>query len=144
MRGFLTALILCLVCVAAPQLATAQTTASLSGEWHGVYVYANPSSSGQVETEFTLQLRETAGQLTGATIERNNFGSSDALFLLASIRGQHTGASVTFTKTYDGTGGQTHSVQYTGTITPNGRRIVGSWTGVGTAAGITGQFEMVR
>lgn len=110
-------------------------SADLSGQWRGVY-----SNNGQ-NVPFDLTLQQVGEQIMGTTTEPNTFGTSDAAFLLGGFHGDFRNGQVSFTKTYDGTGGQTHSVTYTGRMMSNGRRIVGTWRLVG---GANGTFEMVR
>lgn len=141
MRGLLAVLAMCVAFLGAPATAHAQAGVSLSGDWRGAFTYA--AGAGQA-AEFALHLQESGGRLTGTTTELNTFGAADAIFLLASVTGDRAGDSVHFVKTYDGTGGQTHSIVYSGRILPGGRRIVGTWSGVGSLNTASGQFEMVR
>jgi hypothetical protein len=62
------------------------------------------------------------------------------VFLVSTLQGQASGVTITFTKRYDGTGGQSHSVTYTGELQSGGRRIIGTWM----LRGASGQFEMAR
>jgi hypothetical protein len=133
MIKLLSALAFALMLFQAP-VARAQS-ADLTGDWHGVYFEGN-----QQTTVFELDLVQRGGSLNGTTIEPNGFGSADARFLLATIRGSVSGAQIAFEKTYDGTGGQSHTVNYAGQLMPNGRRVVGTWT----TGGLQGRFEMVR
>lgn len=143
-RLFIIAALACAAFIAgaAPQLATqawaqqsgGQARASLSGEWRGVYVQA----SGQI-VEFDATLAERNGRLTGTIVERNTFGDASSFWLLASVEGRVEGATVRFTKTYDGTAGQSHAVEYEGRMIGR-RRIVGTWR-IGADGG---RFDMVR
>jgi len=54
--------------------------------------------------------------------------------LFANLRGTVSGKAITFTKTYDGTGGVSHSVFYQGTISSDGRSMSGRWN-IGTFGG---------
>ncbi len=122
----------------APPSATAQAYTQLNGVWQGMYW-----GEGNQPTGFQATLQHGAnGALTGSTVETNNFSAEQIPFLLATIRGNVRGNSVTFVKTYDGTGGQTHSINYTGQIMQNGRRIVGQWQVEGSTQ--SGRFEMAR
>jgi hypothetical protein len=135
MRKFvLMAAMLCLALMGAP-LATAQSSAGLSGVWVGYYGYdANPN-----KVEFQMKLRATGSGFSGASVEDNTFGDASVLFLTANIGGSAgPGRAVQFTKTYDGTGGQSHSVQYSGALDSTGKCIVGKWR-IDTA---TGPFKM--
>lgn len=120
---------------AAPALA--QRTAPLSGEWQGAYV----SDSGADVNTFTVKLTQSGPSIKGTMIELNVFGdSSQALFLTSTLEGAASGNIVNFVKMYDGSGGVSHSVSYTGTLEPNGRRIRGTFT----VDGNSGRFELVR
>ncbi len=78
--------------------------------------------------------------LAGSIVEDNGFGEQGSPFLLSTLTGETRGGAISFTKTYDGTGGVSHSVTYTGEVLSDGRRIVGSWS----VEGMTGQFELAR
>jgi hypothetical protein len=134
MTKFLWVALIALVLGQAP-VAQAQS-ANLTGEWHGVYFDGN-----QLNTAFDVDLVQSGNRITGTTVEPNNFGTADARFLLATIQGSVSPTHITFVKTYDGTGGQSHAVHYVGQLMPNGRRIVGTWS---LAGGTQGRFEMVR
>ena len=115
--------------------AYAQSAQNLSGVWQGAFW-----GEGQTPTSFQITLRQSGDALGGSTVETNNFGATGLPFLLATLSGNVRGNAVSFTKTYDGTGGVAHSVAYSGTITSGGRRVVGTWT----AGGLTGRFELAR
>jgi hypothetical protein len=128
--------------VLAPAPAEAQAGQSLAagaltGDWAGGYV----SSDGADVNTFTVKMRQMGGSVSGTIYEVNTFGdTSRALFLTSTFTGAVTGRQVRFTKTYDGSGGQSHAVVYTGTLEPNGRRIRGTFA----AGAAGGTFEMVR
>lgn len=124
-----------LVIVAAP--AYAQPAANLSGVWQGAYL----SADGADVNTFTVTLTQIGTRLTGSVTELNAFGDqSKAIFLTSTLAGTINGNQVLFTKTYDGSGGVSHSVVYRGEIQPGGRRV----RGVFQADAATGTFEMVR
>jgi hypothetical protein len=87
-------------------------------------------------------LKSSGSAFTGTAVESNAFGdASKVLFLTSMIQGSvKPDGSVTFVKTYDGAGDVSHSVSYSGRISPSGRRIQGRYT----AEGASGRFEMVR
>jgi hypothetical protein len=122
--------------------AHAQATANLAagaltGDWVGGYV----SADGADVNTFNVKMRQTGGTISGTIYEVNAFGdTSRALFLTSTFTGTVANRQVRFTKTYDGSGGQSHSVVYTGALEPNGRRIRGTFT----VGGAPGTFEMVR
>ena len=122
--------------VSAPTPAMAQTYSQLTGVWQGVYW-----GEGNQPTAFQATLQQGAnGEFTGSIVETNTFSEEQIPFLLATIRGSVRGATVTFVKTYDGTGGQTHTINYSGQLSSGGRHVVGEWE----ANGARGRFELGR
>ena len=125
-------------------LATADTAraqpaavASLAGDWKGGYI----SSGGADVNSFDVKLKQTGANITGTITETNAFGdTSQAMFLTSTFTGTVRAGAVNFTKTYDGSGGASHSVIYQGRLDATGRRVRGTFN----AAGNTGVFEMVR
>lgn len=117
--------------------AYAQSAANVSGEWQGAYL----SSDGADVNTFTVTWTQIGSRVTGSVIELNAFGDqSAAIFPTSTVIGSIDGNNVLFTKTYDGSGGVSHSVVYRGEIQPGGRRV----RGVFQADAATGTFEMVR
>jgi hypothetical protein len=114
-----------------------QTAGSVSGVWKGGYI----SSDGSDVNTFDITLVQRGGALTGTTVEVNGFGDmKKSLFLTANIAGTVRGDEVRFTKTYDGAGDVSHSVQYVGRVDASGRHIRGTYS----AEGATGRFEIAR
>jgi hypothetical protein len=115
--------------------------ASLAGTWRGVYAYAN---AGQRAVEFTLTLDVYGNMCRGRTEEPNTFGHRTAPKLFANVECSvmvGTGPPRwTMRKVYDGTGGQSHGVSYTGEISSDGRSISGTWT----LGGAPGRFSMTK
>jgi hypothetical protein len=72
--------------------------------------------------------------LAGRTSEPNTFGVTNDPYVSANVSGVVQGDRVTFTKTYDGTGGQTHSVQYAARVDRDHGVMVGEWS-LGSARG---------
>jgi hypothetical protein len=112
----------------------------LSGTWQGRYSYFDPREP----VAFVAVVIDAAGMLGGTIHERCGEGEAAGKYLYATLSGQHTGAAATFVKTYDGTGGWKHSVDYEGMINEDGTEITGHWRvhdgwGVGT-----GPFLMMR
>jgi len=117
--------------------AEAQVGTALAGEWVGGYI----SSDGLDVNTFNVKLAQAGGAISGTIYEVNAFGDvTRALFLTSTFNGSVSGRQVRFTKTYDGSGGASHSVTYSGVLEPNNRRIVGTYD----ASGARGAFEMVR
>jgi hypothetical protein len=124
-----------LIAVAAP--AMAQSAANLTGRWEGGYVGAASDDANTL----TVNLVQNGTSLTGGMVEVNTIGDvSRNLFLTSTVTGTVSGRNVVFVKQYDGTGGVTHAVRYSGTISANGRTIQGTYD----AGGTTGQFELAR
>lgn len=109
---------------------------SLTGVWQGRFSYEDGRSCGFVAT-----LMELSCGVSGTTHEINELGIGAAKEFFAFIDGQRAGRTVTFTKTYDGTGGRLHSVAYSGHMTGDGTEIEGQWE-IPTLA--SGTFLMLR
>lgn len=91
---------------------------------------------------FTLTFSGSPASLSGTVVEVNVFGDRNlALFLTSDIKGEQNGSNIYFEKTYDGSGGVSHSVQYQGMLSGDGRHISGTYYLNGTAAGV---FELAR
>jgi hypothetical protein len=110
---------------------------TLSGRWHGAYSYPRELTS----VYFVADLHDTAGLLTGASEEAERARSGAPLALRASLLGRAEGSQVVFTKTYDGSGGWHHSVQYDGSLSSDGMEIDGRWHIPGVWSGT---FLMIR
>lgn len=127
--------------IAAVMLAGAPAPAlahDLAGRWSGGYI----SADGADVNTFDVTIAPSQGdRLTGTVIETNALSSGrGVLFLTSRISGSVVNGVVSFVKTYDGSGGVSHSVSYSGRMDATGRRIAGSYD----AGGATGRFEMVR
>lgn len=119
-------------------LAPSQATAQMSGNWVGHYFYPNNSN-----TPVPFRFRVThnpAPRFAARTSEPATFGDGTARRLTANVTGQISKSGiVSFAKTYDGSGGQTHTVQYEGRM--RGEWLIdGSWR-IGQTKG---RFYMVR
>lgn len=112
----------------------------LSGTWQGLYSY----SDGRESVAFVAVVIDAAGSLGGTTHERCGAGEAPGGYLYATLRGRRAGSTVTFAKTYDGTGGWEHSVGYDGTINEDGTEITGQWRVDGEWGMWTGPFLMMR
>jgi hypothetical protein len=112
--------------------------ADLSGAWGGSYSYDGES---QPSVAFKAKLRFEDDAFTGSTREPNTFGDPSAKQLRAKLIGIiGPSGAVNFTKTYDGSGGVNHSVEYAGYLDAEGRCISGSWH-IGETGG---SFHMCR
>lgn len=114
---------------------------SLSGTWSGVYDY--PAGKGEA-TPFNALLLDVAGWVSGETVEPNLFADHPAMMLRAMLDGKREGRRVSFTKTYDGGAGQSHSVLYEGECDAGLTRIEGVWRIESLFGGLRGPFVMTR
>lgn len=119
MSGAMAALLLVIASVAVTQPAQSQDLASA---WTGYYHY----NDGRQPVPFRMTLRFNGNSFRGRVTEPATFGTG-ASMLSADVTGTITDGKVVFTKTYDGTGGQTHPVQYYGTLSPDGQKMSGGW-----------------
>jgi hypothetical protein len=102
----------------------------LSGKWKGTYYYPN---DGMGSVDFDMRVVHAAGDKLTATIkEPNTFGPNPAQepHLYAKCKGSFDGAArrLSWTKTYDGTDGISHSVEYAGDLSEDGKAVEGTWT----------------
>ncbi len=110
---------------------------SLTGVWHGLYSY--PGFAEPVY--FVATLIQSGGSISG-TIHEAEIGRNRApLTLYASVSGSVDRPNVDFAKTYDGSGGWTHTVMYSGQLADDGSEIEGTWT---IRGGWSGRFLMIR
>ena len=116
--------------------AQAQQAVDLTGVWQGAFWGEQTNA-----TAFQVTLDDDApgGDFAGSSVEPNTFGDDTTRFLQATLQGNVRGGRVSMLKTYDGVGGVSHAVTYTGTLLSE-RRIVGTWS----VSGASGQFEIVR
>lgn len=109
---------------AAPASAAAKR---VLGTWNGQYGY---DTGNAPRVPFKLVISSVEGMnFAGRISEPATFGNGTSRFLFATVRGTVEGSRVQFIKTYDGTGGQNHSVRYQGNLNPEGRsvRLNGNW-----------------
>ncbi len=118
---------------------TDETT--LTGIWDGLYSYTR---TGQPENPFTAVLFDTGGQLSGTIHETLKFVTGGAAEASAYVDGAADAGFVSFTKTYDGTSGQSHAVNYQGSLSSDGAEIDGTWTIRSGSGLVTGRFLMIR
>ena len=96
---------------------------NLSGIWQGLYSYPD----GHEPTSFVAVVIDSDAGFSGTTHEQCSFQEIPGGYLYATLRGQRAGSTVTFVKTYDGTGGWEHSVDYEGALNEDGTEIDGQW-----------------
>ena len=113
-----------------------ETGISLTGVWNGLFSYTHLLEP----TSFVAILIEQGARFSGTTREPCIRGPALGGLLYATIEGHRDGAGVFFIKTYDGTGGWTHSVTYEGRLNSDGTEIEGRWT----TSGWSGKFLMLR
>lgn len=119
-----------------------ETEKSLTGVWHGLYTYPRELQP----VYFMATLIQSGGHLSGTTHEAEKGEDGAPLALFAMIGGARSGASVVFSKTYDGSAGWTHDVAYDGRLDDAEDEIEGRWTIAPTAErpGLSGRFMMMR
>lgn len=114
--------------------------ALLTGTWSGTYIYG-VAKGGAASVAFFADLAFEGAKLTGSIIEPNTFGDEDEGELKATLVGSIDDAGVVrFTKTYDGSAGVRHVVDYVGRLDVAAKRIEGTWT----TSGGSGRFVMLR
>jgi hypothetical protein len=116
-------------------------TQSLTGVWHGLYSY----DIAMAPVYFVATLMSGPTWISGTSHEAVNEIVGQALTLFATLDGSVDGPKVSFIKTYDGSGGWSHSVPYEGTLSPDGTEIEGRWEII--EAGylqVSGRFLMIR
>jgi hypothetical protein len=128
-------LALCLLCAAG----WAEEPADLSGLWVGTYEYGAPGEHQTVE--FSVVFEQQHKVLLGRMLERQTFGAEPAVGLSANLAGVVSGQQATLVKTYDGTGGQTHSIAYELVFDPAKQTLSGTWS---VAAGWDGKTLLRR
>jgi uncharacterized caspase-like protein len=107
----------------------------LTGAWYGSYAYPD-NGAAQPTVRFRLNLVQNGSKISLNVKEPKTFGDGNANFLYALGTGQYdpTTRELKFTKTYDGSSGVSHSVEYTGTISEDGSKVDGNWN-IGGAGG---------
>jgi hypothetical protein len=114
--------------------ASSREVGPLTGVWEGRYEY--PAETGQGPVTFTLVLIQDGGRVTGMIREPNTFGERPDPWLHATFDGRYSSRELSFTKTYDGTAGASHDVEYKGQITADGDSVErGTWTIPGSLSG---------
>jgi hypothetical protein len=117
------------------------TEETLTGVWDGLYRY--PAGIKTPESAFTAVLLDGGGPLSGTIHETMKLGTHD-IPASAFLEGRVAGSAVNFLKTYDGAGGQSHSVTYDGTLSADGHEIEGQWRIHADFGVMTGRFLMTR
>lgn len=117
-----------------------RTYSDLTGFWYGLYWYG----AGGGETSFNAYIADTAGSLSGTTLEaRTGFPHAVDDELSASLEGAREGGHVRFRKVYDpAVGVHSYPIIYAGEVDPAFLLIEGQWTF--KALGGVGGFRMQR
>jgi uncharacterized caspase-like protein len=102
----------------------APSPSPVDGQWAGSYDYG--TGTGNRAVQFAMVLQADGARVFGRVIEANTFGGA-AKQLNANLQGSLQGGNVQFTKTYDGSGGYSQSVQYSGVLSRDGSSISGTW-----------------
>lgn len=113
----------------------------VTGVWHGLYSY----DFAQAPVYFVATLLAGSNWLSGTSHEASEGSIGQALTLYATLEGSVAGDNVDFIKSYDGSGGWSHSVPYSGSLSPDGLEIEGTWhiKDVGFLP-VSGRFLMIR
>jgi hypothetical protein len=103
--------------------------ADLAGMWRGEYTYL--SQKNRAPVQFVMSLQVYANSCRGRIEEPNTFGNPTAARLYANVEcqvvtGIHS-PRLLLRKTYDGTGGVSHSIDYVGDVSPDHRMVSGTW-----------------
>lgn len=100
----------------------------LTGMWDGTYDYQLPSETERHSVAFTMILIQKDGGITGSIREhRSDFGEGDDPWLHSTFKGKFNPVTreFLFLKTYDGTAKVEHDVEYRGTVTADGKSVLG-------------------
>jgi uncharacterized caspase-like protein len=113
------------VAAAAVPVLTQDAANTMLGTWDGYYGYRE---GRMANVPFKLTITSTKGQgFAGLISEPATFGDGSSPFLFAHVRGTIAGSRIQFVKTYDGTGGERHSVKYEGMLESGASRLKGGW-----------------
>lgn len=94
----------------------------VTGVWYGRY----EADQWDETNGFIAVLEEAGGAISGVITERDTEEQTDVRRALVS--GHRDGATVSFVKQYDGSGGHSHAIDYAGAIDAEGVEISGLWS----------------
>lgn len=115
------------------------------GAWFGAYAYGTRAASVPASVPFKLTITSINGlKFEGLMSEPATFGNRTSGFLFAKVTGTVDGPRVRYTKTYDGTGGVTHSVNYQGVLDRQAGALRGDWSIESPNGKTTGTFEAAK
>jgi hypothetical protein len=109
----------------------------LTGIWHGLYSY--PRFYEPVY--FVATLIAFGDTFSGTTHEAAEGRAGAPLKSFAQLEGNLTGQAISFVKTYDGSAGRNHAINYEGTLSGDGMEIEGTWQ---IPHQWSGRFLMIR
>ena len=118
-----------------------EQSSSLTGVWHGLYSYI--TQPWMPDSHFVAVLFDSGGHLSGVVHEVMNYPRGVKLKGNAAIIGRRHESSVDFEKIYDGTGGMSHVIIYSGTLSADRSEIEGLWE-ISSPPPLTGRFLMIR
>jgi hypothetical protein len=95
----------------------------VTGVWYGRY----RSETDNQDNSFIANLAEAVGLVEGSISEPNDDRFGPGSVRRADVEGRRGGAKLRFIKQYDGSGGFTHAVMYSGKIDAEGTVITGVW-----------------
>lgn len=111
------------------------------GSWTGEYGYPENAQVPLKTVPFQVMLHCEKNSCKGKSHEPNAFGDRTVEELKANWTGSISGSVIFFKKTYDGTGGVSHSVTYDGSIMPGTKpSMEGQWS----AEGAHGPFSLKK
>lgn len=101
---------------------------TISGGWLGTYAYQGAQRpQSPVRFEATIKAPASDSRFTGTVLDDGGLGEAD-------IRGEQSGQSLRFTKTYRKPG--TPLISYEGMLSEDGQTMTGTWQIGSTAHGI--------
>jgi hypothetical protein len=106
----------------------------VSGVWYGRYT---GDYCGQ-DNGFIALLEESGGAFDGSISEPDDQRRSGTR--RADVEGRRAGDQLSFVKQYDGSGGYTHAVRYSGHVNDEGTEVSGVWA----VDWLRGRFAMER
>lgn len=140
-------LMLSLALVPMSRAAETDAAAGIDGKWMGRYSYAKRPAASEKPAKkpvpFEMELTASGDGFTAVITEPNTFGDKTSTSLRATAEGSvKPDGTVEFVKTYDGTGGVSHEVRYSGAMKREGGHLIvrGYWT-VGKTSG---EFKMYK
>src|SRR5688572_16409370 len=97
----------------------------LAGLWTGEY--SQVQKDGTLRVPFTMVVTQQYQTILARSLEAQAFGTKASAGLSADIKGVVDGGKLYLVKTYDGSGGQTHSISYVLILSPDKKRLEGEW-----------------